>query len=201
MPYIDRRRRLLMSLGSYPRGRRASRGAILVVALILLLVLTLIGITAARLQTAQEGMARNDDNHQLALQAAEAALRDGEALINQYGTASFSADSGGLYTLAEELQAATPQSIVDTINWGSPGTQSMQYSGPSLGNVPTPPQPAQIIIESLPPVAGPGSPLNSGTGYGGNAQWQVYRVTAHAEGADSSSSVTLQSIVSAMPPQ
>ena len=176
------------------------RGAVLIVALILLLVLTLIGVTAARMQTAEEGMARNEDNHQLALQAAEAALRDGESLIPLHSQSDFLTDNNGLYDLPQELQAATPSSVADTINWNSPGTQSMQYTGASLGNAPASPQVAQIVIESLPPVSGPGSPLTS-SGYGLNAQWQVYRVPAHAEGGDGTSSVTLQSTVSSVPPQ
>lgn len=176
-----------------------NRGAVLVVALILLLVLTLIGVTAARMQTVQEGMARNDDNHQLALQAAEAALRDGEAMIALHDDEDFRNDNNGLFDLTTELQT-TSSSVADTINWNSPGTQSMQYSGAPLGNAPPSPQPAQIIVEHLPPVAGPGSPLTS-SGYPMNASWQVYRITAHAQGGDSSSSVTLQSIVSQMPPQ
>jgi type IV pilus assembly protein PilX len=197
MTSIDRRRAPIASLrASAPAG---SRGAILVVALILLLVLTLIGVTAARLQTAQEGMARNDDNHQLALQSAEAALRDGQALIAMHGQGDFLADNNGLYNLSQELQTNSA-SVADTINWTSPGTQSMQYSGAALGNIPQAPQPAQIVIENLPPVAVPGSPLN-GSGYGVNPQWQVYRVTAHAEGGDSSSNVTLQTIISSMPVQ
>ena len=105
-----------------------------------------------------------------------------------------------MYNLSQELQATTPSSIADTIDWGSPGTHSMQYSGAALGNVPQAPQPAQIIIEHLPPVAGAGVQLNSPS-YGANPQWQVYRVTVHAEGGDRAPSVTLQSIISAMPPQ
>ncbi len=197
MTCIDQRRAPLAGLRiPSPRG---SRGAILVVALILLLVLTLIGITAARMQTAQEGMARNDDNHQLALQSAEAALRDGQAIIALHGAGDFLTDNNGLYNLSQELETSSA-SVADTINWNSPGTQSMQYSGAALGNVPQAPQPAQIIIESLPPVAPPGSPLNGGA-YGANPQWQVYRITAHAEGGDSSSNVTLQTIISSMPLQ
>jgi len=197
MRYIDRRRPRPATLQAPLPGR--NRGAVLVVALILLLVLTLIGITAARLQTAQEGMARNDDNHQLALQSAEAALRDGQAIINLHGPGDFLTDTGGLYNLSQELQN-TSSSIADTINWSSPGSASMQYSGASLSNAPPSPQPAQIVIESMPPVAVPGSPLN-GAGYGTNPQWQVYRVTAHAWGGDSSSNVTLQTIISSMPVQ
>lgn len=189
-----------MSRRAAPPELRRSKGAVLIIALILLLILTLIGVTAARMQTAEEGMARNEDNHQLALQGAEAALRDGESLIALHTQADFLSNNAGLYNLTSELQAATPSSIADTISWSSPAGASMDYTGASLSNAPTAPQPAQIIIESLPPVAGPGSPLTS-TGYGLNAQWQVYRVTAHAVGGDQSSSVTLQSVVSSMPPQ
>lgn len=197
MTSIDRHRPRIAALRAPLRGR--SRGAVLVVALILLLVLTLIGITAARLQTAQEGMARNDDNHELALQFAEAALRDGQAIINLHGPGDFLTDNNGLYNLSQELQN-TSSSIADTINWTSPGSATMQYSGAALANAPPSPQPAQILIESMPPVAVPGSPLN-GSGYGANPQWQVYRVTAHAWGGDSSSNVTLQTIISSMPVQ
>lgn len=191
MPYIDRSR---------IRPLQRSRGAVLVVALILLLVLTLIGVTAARMQTAQEGMARNEDNHQLALQAAEAALREGEGIIALHSDADFLTDNNGLFDLTQELEATTPASVADTINWSSPGTQAMQYDGAPLAGVPQPAQAPQIVIEHLPPVAGAGVQLNSPS-YGVNPQWQVYRVTVHAQGGDSSSSVTLQSIVSAMPPQ
>ncbi len=48
------------------------------VALILLLILSLLGVTAARMQTVEERMARNDDNRQIGQQAAEAALRAAE---------------------------------------------------------------------------------------------------------------------------
>lgn len=200
MPYTEPHRRRSVNRRRSPRRRRGSRGAVLVVALILLLILTLIGVTAARMQTAQEGMARNADNHQLALQAAEAALRDGESIIALHDDADFLTDNNGLFNLTKELQATTPSSIVDTIDWGSPGSHSMRYSGAALGNVPQAPDAAQIIIEHLPPVAGAGVQLNSPS-YGVNPQWQVYRVTVHAEGGDRSSSVTLQSIYSAMPPQ
>ena len=125
-----------------------SRGAILVVALILLLVLTLIGITAARLQTAQEGMARNDDNHQLALQSAgkpscATARRSSRCTAPATSSPTTTASSN----LSQELETSSA-SVADTINWNSLGTQSMQYSGAALGNA-AGAQPAQIIIESL----------------------------------------------------
>jgi Tfp pilus assembly protein PilX len=50
-------------------------GVVLFVALILLLILSLLGVTAARMQTVEERMARNEDNRQLGAQAAEAGLQ------------------------------------------------------------------------------------------------------------------------------
>ena len=63
------------------RAARAQQGAVLVVALIMLLLLTIIGISSMRSTTLQERMAGNlrDESH--ALQAAEAAMRQGEAVV------------------------------------------------------------------------------------------------------------------------
>lgn len=58
------------------------RGVVLAVSLILLLVLTLLGVTAMQSTVLQERMAGNAREISMAFQAAEAALRDGEnALI------------------------------------------------------------------------------------------------------------------------
>jgi type IV pilus assembly protein PilX len=184
---------------SFDRARQ--RGAVLFVSLILLLILTLIGVTAARMQTVEERMAQNDDNHQLAVQAAEAALRYSETLLwgGIYSTPNFAANANGLYQLQTEVQAAvgssTPAqaSIVDSINWSSPGTQTMAYAGPVLSNAPVPPQATQIVIESLPPVARAGDPICTAS-YGQEQVCSVYRITAHAVGGDSTSAATLQSI-------
>jgi type IV pilus assembly protein PilX len=58
------------------------RGAALVTSLVLLLVLTIIGVSAMQMTRMQERMAGNTRDINLALQGAEAALRDGE---NQIG--------------------------------------------------------------------------------------------------------------------
>jgi type IV pilus assembly protein PilX len=57
------------------------RGAALVTSLVLLLVLTVIGITAMMMTRMQERMAGNTRDLNLAFQGAEAALRDGESMI------------------------------------------------------------------------------------------------------------------------
>ena len=58
------------------------RGAILIIALIMLLVLTIIGLSSMRGTSLQESMAGNMRDSSLALQAAEAALRQGEGVVD-----------------------------------------------------------------------------------------------------------------------
>lgn len=58
--------------------RRKQRGAILVTSLLLLIILTVLGVAMMRMTSMQERMAGNTRDMNLALQGAEAALRDGE---------------------------------------------------------------------------------------------------------------------------
>lgn len=59
------------------------RGAILVVSLLLLLVMTALALTASQTTRLQERMAGNSRDTELAFQAAEAALRDSERRIEK----------------------------------------------------------------------------------------------------------------------
>lgn len=62
-------------------------GAALVTSLLLLVVLTVLGITTMQMTRMQERMAGNTRDIAVAFQAAEAALRDGEAVIDDAATA------------------------------------------------------------------------------------------------------------------
>lgn len=62
-------------------GRQES-GAVLIVALILLLLMTIVGISSIKGSNMQELMAGNVRDRQLAFQAAEAALRQGEEITS-----------------------------------------------------------------------------------------------------------------------
>lgn len=55
------------------------KGAALIVSLVMLLLITLLGLASARTVSLEEKMAANSYDRNLALQAAEAALREGEA--------------------------------------------------------------------------------------------------------------------------
>jgi len=68
-------------LGSSTSRPTGERGVALVTALVFLLLLTVIGVTAMRTATVQERMAGNARDRNVAFQAAEETLREGEDAV------------------------------------------------------------------------------------------------------------------------
>ena len=68
---------------THPHVRLRQAGIALVVALVFLLVLTILGVTAMQSATLQERMAGNVRDRNVGFQAAEAALRAGEDWVEQ----------------------------------------------------------------------------------------------------------------------
>lgn len=163
-------------------------GVVMFVALILLLILSLLGVTAARMQTVEERMARNDNNRQLGAQAAEAALRAAEVGLLTGTYVNFAGNTNGLY--APLLTLGSP---LTGMNWGSAGATA-PYLGPALTNLPPASQAPKIVIENMPPVAVAGEDISMAA-INGPSPVAVYRVTSQGVGADGTSTTTLQSIV------
>ena len=176
---------------------RRQRGVVLFVALILLLVVTVLGVTLARMQTSEERMAQNEHNHQVAFQAAEATLNAAMTDLNNGVYSDLNGDflcqpgnKPGLYMLACEtsMLAAGGTSLVTALDWNNPGNLgavTLPYDGAAL-TVPLTQAP-QFLIEELAQQACPYSGTHNST--------YVYRVTAHAWGLDGTAGVTLQSVV------
>jgi len=175
------------------------QGFVLVVALILLLVLTILGLAAAQSTSLEERMAGNYRNNTLAFQAAEAGLRAAESCISS-GVAAcggFAANANGVYLF--NPGAPPPPSTATTPLWNvanfwATAGNTMTYTTASGMNFPNVASQPQIIIEEMPPVAQPGG--NIGTQqYGGGAPGiQLYRITVLGTGGDSSANVMLQAI-------
>jgi type IV pilus assembly protein PilX len=161
-------------------------GIVLFVAMILLLILSLLGVTAARMQTVQERMARNDDNRQLGAQTAEAALRGAETGLLTGIYIDFAGNANGLY--APLLSTGSP---VTTMDWST----ALPYAGPALAAVPTASQAPKFVIENLPSVAVAGDDISVTSLNPSSPPVTVYRVTAQGVGADGTSTTTLQTIV------
>jgi type IV pilus assembly protein PilX len=180
--------------------RTRQSGTVLFVALILLVILSLLGVSAARMQTTEERMARNENNRQTGAQAAEAALRWAESQIatGNITPTTCDANTNGQYTLSPTngnivSAAGVNPNNTGLVAWSAVAAPNiLPYGGPALTALPANAQAPMVVVESLPTVCLPGDPCNQ-PGYSGQGTAQ-YRVTAYGKGADGTSFTILQSI-------
>jgi type IV pilus assembly protein PilX len=189
--------RTSVSLDLHPQRQS---GFVLVVALILLLVLTLLGLAAAQSTSLEERMAGNARNHDMAFQAAEAGLYAAQSGILQglWDNADYAGNSNGLYMLATCCAPAAGWTSAWTTNgndpWGTALPIDTAVPGLSIAGIPAGQQPV-YIIEQLPPVAPPGSNLGQQQSGSGAPPVQPYRITVYATGGDQTTHVILQAVV------
>ncbi|HEV2110249.1 MAG TPA: PilX N-terminal domain-containing pilus assembly protein [Gammaproteobacteria bacterium] len=177
--------------GNNPSPLRHQRGVVLIVALILLLVLTMIGVGVTQSTSLEERMAGNARDKDLAFQAAEAGLRGGEDGLLQALFTNFN-NSAGQY---EYDPTAAP--IWTTVNW-TDATKVIAYAGTpiamSTGSTTQQlPQQPVFIVEQLPPVPAPGQNLGA-TEYGDAPTIQLFRITALGTGGDANAQAMLQTV-------
>lgn len=155
-------------------------GVVLITALIFLMVLTMIVISALRSGTLEERMAANSRNRQVALQASEAVLHDAEDQLFSNPGYKSKFDSGIGTNLANGFYRApvagsTPR--WQTIDWSS-STQTLSFSstsGLSLYGVDSAPK---FIVEIISPPSRSNSTVPCSKG--------LATVTARGVGKDSS---------------
>lgn len=159
------------------------RGAVLIVSLMILVILTLLGITAMQTTTFQEKMAGNMRSREMAFQAAEAALRQGEAVLRAGGVLDFKsvANNSGLYL----APAAGKDPWWTTVAWDA--SDSVSIDRDIEGTVARP----RYIIEEL-GVAQTSTFKNIAAGTP-LPQLRNYRVTARGVGGTASAVAILQS--------
>jgi type IV pilus assembly protein PilX len=157
-------------------------GFALIVSLLILIVLSLLGLTAVRTTILQEKMAGNLRDQNLAFQSAESALRDAEGFVDSIASTSIFNDVGGLYS-----QVSSDPDYFSTATWG-PGN-SLSYSGTIAGVVSQP----RYIIKYMGIVATDAGALNIG-GYGDQQVGNLnsFQITALGTGGRSTTQVVLQ---------
>ena len=173
---------------------KQQRGAVLVMALLMLFVLTLIGVSSINTTTMEEKMSGNTLNRHLAFQAAESVLREAEKFIETaiiIPSAQFTNTGvNGLYTLGN---GPSSTEAVDPAWWAANNTVSYADTQQSIKTQP------QYVIEYLGSTTQT-SPSNinlvgggSGGG-GGNAEAPIhlYRITARGTGISDNAVVVLQ---------
>ncbi len=163
------------------------KGSVLVISLIMLIAMTLIGITAMRTSIMEEKMTSNMRETELAFQAAEAALRAAEQNIqdNIISTVSFDTDgSDGLYDMAHN-------DIWTAINWDN--NDSLVYSDfDSTYNITTAPR---YVIQHLATTGNDNDKTNldnQGQGTGGG-KVEAFLITVRASGGADKAYAYLQS--------
>lgn len=122
------------------------RGAALFVGLIIMLVLTILGISIMHVVTQQERMARNLLNQNIAFQAAESALRAGEAEIVS-DSAPFSPFEYELFGACVNTYRCLPATggipRWKTVSWAAGSTNT----APIAMALPGTPRPSRYLIE------------------------------------------------------
>lgn len=162
------------------RSPHTQRGATLIVALVLLVVVTLLGVASLRGVLLQERMAANQYDRSLAFQAAEAALRAAEAYVEAHVPAPTGSGckEGVCATPAPDAKPRWEDSSFD-------GWQSVSMElGKLTGAAP------QYIIEYM----GGDFPCDPRDPTGSASACKRYRITARSHPASDRAAVILQSV-------
>jgi len=162
------------------------KGAVLIISLILLLLLTLIGASAIQTSTLEEKMAGNMRDQNIAFQSAEAGLRQGEqqvtGVLPVFTLSGNGVGSTGRYKLDGAI-LPDPRGFWVGLDWNNVNKVATYKPGISY------------IIEELPPIESEclsaGDTLLAGSAYQA-VRW--YRITARGTGASGSAEVIVQSI-------
>lgn len=166
------------------------KGVTLVVALILLLVVSLIGVSAMRATTMEEKMASNTQDQSLAFQAAEAAIKAAVGNIDDAISAGFTAACVSGYCTASDGSNAAGRWEDSTLDvWGDT-SKHQTLSG--LDGVAS--QPAYIIEKLEHSVAGTSPSLVIGYGQQSGPPQNYYRITARGTGGTDTAVVMLQAL-------
>jgi type IV pilus assembly protein PilX len=153
---------------------KRQRGVALIVALILLVVMTLVGLAGMRTVTLQEKMTASTFDRSLAFQAAESALREAEAVVEAAATHPIPA-------------AVLPATGTNKPRWEDPATVWITATPVANGSITVPPE---YLVEDLGPAGACDSSLND---------CHLYRITARIQNVTERSQVVLQSNYVAAP--
>jgi type IV pilus assembly protein PilX len=172
-------------------GYRRQRGAIMVVSLLLLLVMTVLALTASQTTTLQERMAGNARDSDLAFQAGEAGLRDAEAVASEISRRDGKAQPCAL-TDACEVKLRDVNFIPDFArgeSFWTDNTRQYADAGQQITEVVSDPQIFSELRATVPDtlsVSKPNTPAGTGIAY--------YTHTVRARGGTDTATIVLQTV-------
>ncbi len=150
---------------------KKQQGVVLVISLIMLLLMTIVGVTSMQTTILQEKMAGNLRDKHIAFNSAEAALQQGEADLTAASLPTFGSTTG-LYSAT-----GTSAELWKTINWDATDSKIYPGSGMMLtSGLPLP----RYIIEELP--VSTIEKTSVVVGFKPEVKSSIYQVTARGEG-------------------
>jgi type IV pilus assembly protein PilX len=163
-------------------ARAPQTGSALIIALIMLLLMTLIGVTAMQTTVMQERMAGNTRDRQLAFEAAEASLRAAEQFL---GTSAVVGPFNGTNGLFQPVASGAPR--WEIVDWNSAQVVSVPFSvvGAQLASDPA------YIIEELAVATDPEGSLAADEAF---SEIRNYRITTQGWGGSDAAIVRLQTV-------
>jgi len=163
------------------------RGSVLIISLIIMLVLTIVGVSGMKTSLLEEKMAGNLRDSQLAFQAAEATLKQAEQYIEENVVSINNFDNDG----SDGFYDKSTERPWESINWDN--TDSIEYSNFDASySINTPPR---FIVQHLVSQKSNIDELNlDNYGQGSGAgRIEMFLITARATGSSGNSVVMLQS--------
>lgn len=159
------------------------KGSALIVGLIIVLMLTLLGITTLRTTALEERMAGNQRDVNIAFQSAEGALR--EVINKDLSSVAFDGSATGYGEQISSFvnSSGTPVSEYNywtsVFDWSNNAVAATQSTGTS--------EAARYFVETI--------PVSSGLWKAGEATKRIYRITVRGTGASSRAQTIVQGTI------
>lgn len=163
---------------------RRARGGTLIVGMLLLLLMSAVSLTSLKAIRTDERLAGNLQDRYLAFQAAEAALRAAEAILEQPALPSFQT-TRGLYRFQDA-------NVPDPFELTEANAQVYDLFTQAQTGITPRPIPPRFIVEQMEAGIEEGGSLVVGTRYVGDRR-NSYRITALGFGGSATTRVVLQS--------
>lgn len=165
-------------------AKSTQRGAALVVALLMLLVLTVLGIASMQVTRMEERMAGNSRDVNLAFQGAEAGLRDSETRIAAMTTRPLPCSSAPCSIWRQNILAADMRDQL--LAWWT--TNGVEYGVAGTAEITEVTRDPIVVTESLGFV-----PDSLSVGHGPPEGRDFYKITANSTGASTTATAVLES--------
>ena len=183
--------------------QRPARGFSLIVILLMMVALAMLALGSMNSSIIQERMVGNERDRQVALQAAESAIRDAEIDIELNVTAANGFAEGCANGLCIPPSDTTNNPVSNPlwqgINWEAMRAYGSRTGAPALlgpDNAALASQPRYFIerLPTLPPAVGSSACVGGGCGNALSDRARAFRITVRASGIRAATVVMLQSV-------